>query len=122
MKTATLPPYRDDIRKIFGHISFQCLLVNLDIVGIRSRKTNEIIIVIYRGSNKVGYLYESGNLAQQQIFAVYNDAPQNWNDLERWEESMKDKIELLQPPRDNYVFVSDREVVNMNKIKSLKSK
>lgn len=110
-RDANFPPFKSDIKKAFGFLSFQCLLLNLDIIGVRSKKTYDIIAVLYRGKNKVGHLYDSGAMTEQEVFKIYNLVPEDYNDLHNWEKSMADKIEILVPPKDNYVFINDREVV-----------
>ncbi|MCO4304727.1 hypothetical protein [Riemerella anatipestifer] len=104
------PPYKEDIKREFGYVSFNCLLANLDIIGVRSNRTFEIISVFYRGNIKVGYMYEYKNIPEEEIFKFYNSIPERSNDLKAWAEKLGDKITIIEPPKDNYVFVNDMEV------------
>lgn len=107
---ANFPPFKSDLKKDFGYLSFQCGLINLDLIGIRLKKTWDVLVVFYRGGLKVGWVYDYGELPQETILKIYNDAPENYNDLEAYETKFKDWIEILVPPKDNYVFISEKEV------------
>lgn len=117
---ASFPPYREDLRKAFGYVSFHCQLANLDLVGIRSKKTNEVIAIFYRGATKVGYLYEGGRLSEEVVFKVYQDVPKNYNDLDDWADTMGNKIEVMIQEQKHYVFLSDKEVIDYRKLKQNK--
>ena len=47
-------------------------------------------------------------LAQQLTF--FTDAPDSYSELGKFEKEMQGRIEILVPPKDNYVFVDDRVV------------
>jgi len=109
-KYAQWAPYKSDIRKAHGYLSFNCSLINLDVVGIRLIKSGEVVVVFYRGARKLGYLYEGVKLNELQAFNLFKMVPENFNDLEAFEE-MDGRIEVLAPPRDNYVFINEMEVI-----------
>ena len=51
-------------------------------------------------------------LAQQLTF--FTDAPDSYSELGKFEKEMQGRIEILVPPKDNYVFVDDRVVKQNN--------
>ena len=110
-KFAQWPPFRSDLRKQFGYLSFNCTLINLDIVGIRLVSSGEVVVIAYRGAHKVGYFYEGDKLNSKQVFRAYTDVPDNYNELIDYEKEYFGRIEILAPPRDNYVFVNEQEIV-----------
>lgn len=111
MATKTeFPLLKEQLMKDFGYISFQLALANVDIIGIRILKSYEVVIITYSKSIKTGFIYEGGDLTPDQVYIVYKDVPDDRNHLEVYEETMADKVEVLQPPKRNYVFVNDREV------------
>ena len=111
MATKTeFPLLKEQLMKDFGYISFQLALANVDIIGIRIVKSYEIVIITYSKSQKTGFIYEEGNLTPEQVHIVYKDVPTDRNELEDFEKRMDGKVEVLHPPKRNYVFVNDREV------------
>lgn len=119
---AEFPPCKSDLLKHYGYLSFQTALINVDIIGIRIVKSYEVVVITYRSANKTGFIYEGGNLTQEQVLRVYKDAPEDKNDLENWEQSMDGKIEILVPAKNNYVFINDREVVRSGKMQTVSRK
>lgn len=116
MATKTeFPLLKEQLMKDFGYISFQLALANVDIIGIRILKSFEIVIITYSKSQKTGFIYEEGNLTPEQVYIVYKDVPADRNLLAQYEQTMADKVEVLQPPTRNYVFVNDREVKEITK-------
>lgn len=112
MRTVNLYPlYREELKEKFGTLSFNCVLINLDIIGIRSLKTGEIVIIIYRGKDKTGFMYEGNKLTPAQQKQFFDDAPEDINDLKKFENEMIGRIEILLPPKDNYVFINENEVL-----------
>lgn len=109
------PLSKKELKEQFGYLSFQTIFMNLDLVGIRIIRTGEVVCILYRGAWKVGFIYEGGNLTQAQVFKVYSDVPNNYNELAQWEKSMEGKIEILAPQRDNYVFINEKEVKPIKK-------
>ena len=110
-KFAQWPPYKSCIRKAHGYLSFNCSLINLDVVGISLLKSKEVVVIYYRGAWKRGYLYEGDKLSPQQVFKIFCDVPESADDLEKYEKEYEGRIEILVPPRDNYVFINEMEVV-----------
>lgn len=110
-KYANWAPYKSDIRKAHGYLSFHCALINLDTIGIRLLKSGEVIVIFYRGAWKRGYMYEGDKISNEQVFKVFNDVPLSFNDLEAYENEYEGRIEILAPARDNYVFINEMEVV-----------
>lgn len=109
-KFAQWSPLKKDIKESHGYLSFNCSLINLDVVGIRIIDSGEVIVVFYRGPNKLGYMYEGEKLNEVQAFNLFKLVPENYNDLEEFEK-MDGRVDILAPPRDNYVFINDREVI-----------
>ena len=113
MRTANpLPLFRDQLKEKFGMLSFNCILMNVDLIGIRVCKTGEVVIITYRGKEKTGFMYEGGNLTIAQQKQIFDDAPDDINNLKNFEKEMSDKIEILVPPKDNYVFIDENLVKN----------
>ncbi|AZA49552.1 hypothetical protein EG346_15810 [Chryseobacterium carnipullorum] len=110
-KFAQWPPFRSDLRKQFGYLSFNCTLINLDIIGIKLLKSGEVVAITYRGARKTGFIYEGGKLTDQQVFRAFTDVPLDYNELEKYEKEYLGRIEILAPPKDNYVFVNEQEIM-----------
>lgn len=110
-KFAQWPPFRSDLRKAFGYLSFNCSLINIDIIGIRMIRSGEVVVIAYRGAYKVGYIYDGIKLTDKQVFTAFSDVPVNYNDLPEYERKYAGRIEILAPPKDNYVFVTEQEIV-----------
>lgn len=104
------PLFKKQLRERFGFLAFNCVLINVDIIGIRSLKTGEGVIITYRGDKKTGFIYEGDKLTLAQQIKFFTDAPDSYTELVKFEKSMQDRIEVLYPPKDNYVFVDDRIV------------
>lgn len=111
------PLSKKELKEQFGYLSFQTIFMNLDLVGIRIIRTGEVVCILYRGAWKVGFIYEGGNLTPKQVQYTYNDAPDNYNELDRWWKEREDKVEVLHPQKDNYVFINEKEIVLNQKIK-----
>ena len=105
-----IPPFRSDLLKKFGHLSFQCGLINLDIIGVRLLSSNETIAILYRGAYKCGWIYEGQKFTNQQVLQLYDDVPNSYNNLEEFEKRQKEFIEILIPQKDNYVFINEKLV------------
>lgn len=116
-----IPPTRAQLMKIFrGTLSFQCSFINMDLVGIRFKKSQEIIIIQYRGSWKCGFIYEGDKFTNAQLLEAYNDAPISFDNLEDYERKHHEFIELMVPPKDDYVFITEALVKPKIPIKKLK--
>lgn len=111
MRNSQIPPSRASIMKTFGYLSFECIFLNLDVVGILFRESNEIIAIQYRGGWKCGMIYEGGKFTNTQLLEAYDDVPVLYNDLQTYENSHSEYIEILIPKKDNYVFINERDVV-----------
>jgi len=109
-KHANFPPSKSDLMKHFGYLSFHVNLINTDIVGIRLISSGETIVITYRANRKTGFIYEGEKLSSQQVFKVYSDVPETFNELEIYEKQYENRIEILAPPRDQYVFINEMEV------------
>ena len=117
MTNAEIPLLKDELMKAFGYLSFQLVLANLDVIGIHILANGEMVTIAYRGKRKVGYFYECGNMADDKVYQIFQDVPEDKNNLEAYEQMYEGKIEIFQMPKNNYVFVNDREVVPTKKIK-----
>lgn len=117
--TALRPLHRAELKERFGSLAFQCVLINIDVYGIKILRTDEVVVILYSGGYKTGFLYEGGNLTQEQVFAVYKDAPKTPSDFESWANQREGKVDVLVPPKYNYVFIDDKQVV-MIKPKTIK--
>ncbi|MEI7486441.1 MAG: hypothetical protein WCJ72_03350 [Chryseobacterium sp.] len=109
-KYAQWPPFRSDLRNQFGYLSFNCTLINLDVIGIKLISSGEVIVITYRGARKTGFIYEGVKLTDQQVFRAFTDIPEDYNELKNYERNFQGRIEILAPPRDNYVFITDQEI------------
>ena len=61
-------------------------------------------------------MYEGGNLTTAQQKQFFDDAPDDINNLKNFENEMIGRIEILVPPKDNYVFVNENLVEKNEKI------
>ncbi|AZA93020.1 Uncharacterised protein [Chryseobacterium nakagawai] len=111
MKNKEFPPSRSDLKDHFGYLSFNCTLINLDIVGIRLVNSGEVVVITYRGNRKTGFIYEGDKLNEAQVMRTYSDVPETWNDLQSYEKAYEGRIEILNPLKDNYVFISEQEII-----------
>lgn len=110
MTKTEIPLLKEELTKRFGAISYQLVLANLDVVGLRIIKSYEIILIAFRGGNKVGYFYEGETLPEEKIFQIFQDVPKSFNDLEHYEKTYEGKIEFLHMPRNNYYIVDESTV------------
>lgn len=115
MINSELPLLKEQLMARFGCISFQLVLANMDVIGLRIKSTYEVVIITYRGADKVGFIYEGGDLCEGRVFNIFKDAPADKNDLEAYALRYADKIDVLQMPKNNYVFVNDKEVRRLKK-------
>lgn len=122
VENSAVPPFRSTLKKEFGYLSFQCVLANVDVIGIRINKNYECVIITYRSAYKTGFIYEGGNLTPEQVFAVFKDAPEDKNNLDEWAEKRKGKVTVLIPPKDNYVFVLDDVVTTRTVLQQAQQK
>ncbi|WP_336689404.1 MULTISPECIES: hypothetical protein [unclassified Chryseobacterium] len=120
MYRSNFPPFKADLKKHFGYLSFNCTLINLDLVGIRFIKSGEVVVITYRGNRKTGFIYEGEVFNEKQVLRAYRDAPDSWNDLKEYEEAFEGKVEVLAPVKDNYVFINDMEVRPNQPLKNVK--
>lgn len=107
----SVPPTRQAQREAFGYLSFNVSLINLDIIGVKLRESGEVVVLMYRGAHKVGYVYEGEKLTPKQAFITFDDAPDNYNEFDKYIEFYQDRLEVLAPIPDNYVFINDQEIV-----------
>lgn len=115
MIKAEIPLFKDYLKKAFGYISYQLVFANLDAIGIHIKKSGEVVVITYRGNRKVGFIYDSGDLPPSKVVAIYNDVPEDKNDLEAYEKRTEGKVEILLMPKNNYVFVNEIEVKQIKK-------
>lgn len=115
MNYKELPLLKEELIKDYGYISFQLILGNIDVVAIRIKKSFEIVCITYKGGKKVGFIYERGNLAEEKVLMIYRDIPEDYNELPAFEKLRTEKIEILQMPKNNYVFVNEKEVRRIKK-------
>lgn len=95
MTNAEIPLLKAELMKQFGYISYQLVLANLDVIGIRIQANFEIVIIIYRAGLKVGYLYEGEVLSKERVFKIFEDVPENKNDLATYEKDLEYKTILM---------------------------
>lgn len=120
MKDSNFPPSRTELKQHFGYLSFNCTLINLDIVGIRLMRSGEVVVITYRGNRKTGFIYEGDKLNNAQVLRIYTDVPDTWNDLKNYEKAYEDRIEILNPLKDNYVFISEQEIAEKQALINVK--
>lgn len=109
-KYSEISATRRDLMKLYGFLSFQCIFINTDVVGIRFLQSNELVAIVYRGAYKCGFIYEGDKFTNAQLLEAYNDAPIDYNDLEAYEKKHREFIEIMVPRKDNYVFITEKEV------------
>lgn len=91
-------------------MSFQYPLINIHVIGIRIKKSYEVVYIQYLSATKVGFIYESGNLTESQVLFTFKHAPDDYNEIERYESQNAEKLEILYFTKDNYVFIGERLV------------
>ncbi|MBO6184232.1 MAG: hypothetical protein J6O88_05980 [Chryseobacterium sp.] len=113
-KYASFPPFKKDLKNLFGYLSFNVTLINIDVIGIRllGKFKDEVVVITFRGATKNGFIYEGPGLSMEQAINVYKDVPDDINDLEEYEKRFFGKVEVLVPRKDNYVFINDMEIRN----------
>lgn len=115
---ASVPPSKAWLKEHFGAISFQLAFANLDLIGIRLKKSGEVIIITYRGAKKTGFIYEGDALTTEDVFQIYNDVPKSWNDLLKvYDEKFGHLVDILAPHKDLYVWLNENEIVKIGKKK-----
>lgn len=110
IKSELFPLHKAEIMKDFGYISFQLILANVDVIGIRMKASYEVVVITFVKNRKTGFIYEGGNRSNEKNFRLFEEVPDDRNELAEYEERMADKIEILYPPKHNYVFVTDNTV------------
>ena len=99
------PTNRAELKEQFGYLSFQCTFINTDVVVVRSRRTYKYVLITYCCGRKTGFICE---------------VPSNYNDLDQWETQNEERLELLVPNTHNYVFIDDKVIREVIKIKEKK--
>jgi hypothetical protein len=115
MINSEIPLLKADLMKAFGYISYQLIFANLDAVGIWIKSSGEVVVITYRGKKKSGFIYDSGDLPEETVLEIYKDTPDDYNNLQAHEKAQDGKIEILVMPKNNYVFVSEKEVKPIKK-------
>lgn len=115
MINSEIPLLKADLMKAFGYISYQLIFANLDAVGIWIKSSGEVVVITYRGKKKSGFIYDSGDLPEETVLEIYKDTPDDYNNLQAHEKAQDGKIEILVMPKNNYVFVNDKEVKPIKK-------
>lgn len=108
------PSLKKELKDLFGYLSFNVSLINVDIIGIMitgQKYKNEVVVITFRGATKTGFMYDGSLLSNEQALRIYQDVPDNYNDLEKYKEKFADKIEVLPPLKDNYVFINEMEII-----------
>lgn len=106
-----VPPSKKALRDGFGFLSFNTAFINLDIVVVQFIESGEYLVLLYRGARKVGYLYEGEKFTPKQVFSAYNDAPDNYNELDDYASAYENRIDVAVPIPEKYVFINEQEVV-----------
>ena len=114
------PRNRAELKELFGYLSFQCTFINTDVVVVRSRRTYKYVLITYCCGRKTGFICEDETLQWEKAFEIFKEVPSNYNDLERWERENSERIELFKPPKDDYVFIDDKLVRQVIKVREKK--
>lgn len=107
------PLLKEQLKKDFGFLSIQLALLNVEIIGIRIKASFETVIITFRGAWKTGFIYEGGKLSAEMVFRIFSDVPEDRNLLEDYRKKFGDKVEILEPPKHNYVFINENEVAEV---------
>lgn len=111
MATLSQIPTKKELMNWCGYLSFHCALMNLDFVGIRSRKSGETVLITYRGGYKTGSIYEGGNLTREDVNQFFLDAPDYSEDFETdYLPKYGHLVELYYPRKDMYVWINENEI------------
>lgn len=108
----------DEMRKMFPAFSLHCSLMNIDIVGIWILKTGQVMTILYRQGEKIGFTYEMEGLTEDKQTRVYKDIPNRIEDLEIWEEKLEGKVQVIRPRREHFVWVKDRQLGILREVKA----
>lgn len=114
------PLTKQMLREQFGYLSFQCIFMNMDVITVKSLKTSRCVMITYCGAWKSGLICWDETLQWEKAFRIFQEAPSNYNDLERWERENSERIELFKPPKDDYVFIDDKLVRQVIKVREKK--
>ena len=77
-------------------------------------------MITYCGAWKSGLICWDETLHWEKAFRVFQEAPSNYNDLDQWETQNEERLELLVPNTHNYVFIDDKVIREVVKIKEKK--
>ena len=69
---------------------------------------------------KTGFICEDETLQWEKAFEIFKEVPSNYNDLDQWETQNEERLELLVPNTHNYVFIDDKVIREVVKIKEKK--
>ncbi|EKB56574.1 hypothetical protein HMPREF9699_01303 [Bergeyella zoohelcum ATCC 43767] len=106
------------MRKMFPAFSLHCSLMNIDIVGIWILKTGQVMTILYRQGEKIGFTYEMEGLTEDKQTRVYKDIPNRIEDLETWEEKLEGKVQVIRPRREHFVWVKDRQLGILREVRA----
>lgn len=105
MINTEIPELKQLLRETYGDfVSFQLALCHVDVIGIYLCKKMEIVIITFRGNLKTGFIYEGGGLTPEQAFRIYQDVPEDINNISEYEERMSGKVSVYRPPKYHYII------------------
>lgn len=118
MHTISPIPTKQELKNWCGYLSFHTAFYNLDLVGIRLKKSGETIMITFRGGKKTGYMYEGGNLNAQDVLQIFNDVPEFEDDIEKmYEPAFEHLVQVIYPKREYYLWLNENEIVQCKKVK-----
>lgn len=112
--------YLKNVKIPFGHISFNAIHANIDVVAIKMKGkfSGEVILIQYFTANKVGWIYFGDIIPHKMVALIYADVPDNRNDLRKYEEEFAGKVTVVDSARENYLFLNDREIIDIQNLKN----
>ena len=99
------PTNRAELKEQFGYLSFQCTFIN------------KYVLITYCCGRKTGFICEDETLQWEKAFEIFKEVPSNYNDLDQWEDQNEERLELLVPNTHNYVFIDDKVIREVVKVR-----
>lgn len=109
MKNDEFQSFREELYQK-GMVQFDTSLVGISVYGFLLYRTREIFVILYRRGEKIGFIYEYGQMSYERQVAIYNTLPHYEKDVEAFGKKYQRKMEVLYPNDENFVFLNKNEI------------
>lgn len=109
MKNDEFQSFREELYQK-GMVQFDTSLVGISVYGFLLYRTREIFVILYRRGEKIGFIYEYGQMSYERQVAIYNMLPHYEKDVGAFGKKYQRKMEVLYPNDENFVFLNENEV------------